>query len=184
MIEYHLIRSRRKTVGLSVNENAELVVRAPLRTSVREINRIILENDNWISKKKEQAEERKRKREEQPQMSKEELNRLAEKALKIIPERVAYYAPIVGVSYGRITIRNQRTLWGSCSSKGNLNFNVMLMKVPPELLDYVVVHELCHRLEMNHSPRFWNEVERVLPDGREREKKMKEYGYLLQGKSI
>ena len=78
--------------------------------------------------------------------------------------RAAYYAPVVGVSYSRITVRSQRTKWGSCSSKGGLNFNCLLLLAPTEVLDYVVVHELCHRLEMNHSARFWAEVERVLPD--------------------
>ena len=82
----------------------------------------------------------------------------------------------VGVTYGRITIRNQRTRWGSCSAKGNLNFNCLLMKAPPEVLDYVVVHELCHRLEMNHSPRFWAQVERVLPDYKVSRKWLREHG--------
>ncbi|NLC43510.1 MAG: M48 family metallopeptidase, partial [Clostridiales bacterium] len=94
----------------------------------------------------------------------EEIRELADKALKVIPGRVAHYAPIVGVDYGKITIRNQRTRWGSCSGKGNLNFNCLLMLTPPEIMDYVIVHELCHLLELNHSANFWNEVERVLPD--------------------
>ena len=117
---------------------------------------------------------------EQPPITAEDLRRMADEALRVIPKRVEHFAPIVGVDYGRITIRRQKTLWGSCSDKGNLNFNVMLMKAPAELLDYVVVHELCHRLEMNHSPRFWAEVERVLPDGRQREKALKSYSYLLR----
>jgi predicted metal-dependent hydrolase len=101
---------------------------------------------------------------------------LADEALRVIPERVRFYAPVVGVTYGRITIRNQRTRWGSCSAKGNLNFNCLLMKAPPEVLDYVVVHELCHRLEMNHSPRFWAQVERVLPDYKVSRKWLREHG--------
>jgi len=83
------------------------------------------------------------------------------------------------VTYGRITIRNQKTRWGSCSSKGNLNFNCLLMLAPPEVLDYVVVHELCHRMEMNHSKRFWSLVETVLPDYREQEKWLKGEGAVL-----
>ena len=92
---------------------------------------------------------------------------------------MAHYAPLVGVSYGRITIRCQRTRWGSCSSKGNLNFNCLLMLAPPEVLDCIVVHELCHRKEMNHSQRFYAEVLRVMPDYRERYKWLKENGHML-----
>ena len=85
----------------------------------------------------------------------------------------------MGVTYGRITIRSQHTLWGSCSSKGNLNFNCLLMLTPPEVLDYVVVHELCHRKEMNHSARFWAEVEHVLSDYEIRRKWLRENGTAL-----
>jgi predicted metal-dependent hydrolase len=85
----------------------------------------------------------------------------------------------VGVDYRRITIRSQKTRWGSCSSSGNLNFNCLLLLAPPEVLDYVVVHELCHRKEMNHSPRFWAEVGRVLPDYKKRNKWLKENGSRL-----
>jgi predicted metal-dependent hydrolase len=106
----------------------------------------------------------------------EEIRDLADRALRVIPERVAHFAPLVGVTYGRITIRNQRTRWGSCSSRGNLNFNCLLMLVPPKVLDYVVVHELCHRKEMNHSPRFWAEVERIIPDFKTYEKWLKTEG--------
>ena len=94
-------------------------------------------------------------------------------AHNLIPARVAYYAPIVGVSYNRIAIRDTKTRWGSCSKDGNLNFNFRLVKMPVEILDYVVVHELCHRIHMNHSKEFWAEVERVIPDYKERRKYLK-----------
>ena len=109
----------------------------------------------------------------------EEIRALADQALRVIPGRVARFAPVVGVKYGRITIRNQRTRWGSCSAKGNLNFNCLLMLAPPEVLDYVIVHELCHRKEMNHSPRFWAEVAKVIPDYKSREKWLKTEGTRL-----
>jgi predicted metal-dependent hydrolase len=88
----------------------------------------------------------------------------------------------MGISYGRITVRSQHTRWGSCSAKGNLNFNCLLMLVPQEVLDYVVVHELCHRKELNHSARFWAQVERILPDYRIHRKWLKDHGSALIGR--
>ena len=90
--------------------------------------------------------------------------------------------PLVGATVGKVTIRNQKTRWGSCSAKGNLNFNCLLMLCPEDVRDYVVVHELCHRKEMNHSARFWTEVERVLPDYRTRRKWLKEFGCEIIGR--
>ena len=98
---------------------------------------------------------------------------------KDLPERAARFAPLVGAGYGRITIRAQRTRWGSCSGKGNLNFNCLLMLAPEAVRDYVVVHELCHRKEMNHSQRFWQEVEALLPDYRTPRKWLKDNGSAL-----
>lgn len=109
----------------------------------------------------------------------EQIRELADKACVTIPARVEYFAKIIGVTYGRITIRNQKTRWGSCSSKGNLNFNCLLMLAPPEVLDYVVVHELCHRKQMNHSKAFWAEVEKVCPDYKAAKKWLKEEGSQL-----
>lgn len=85
-------------------------------------------------------------------------------AAEAIKKSVERYATLCNVTYQRITIRDQKTRWGSCSTKGNLNFNFRLIMAPPEVLDYVVVHELCHRIHMNHSQLFWDEVGKVLPD--------------------
>lgn len=109
-------------------------------------------------------------------LSPKEIKELADLAREVFPPKAAYYAQQIGVTYGRITIRNQRTRWGSCSGKGNLNFNCLLMLTPEEVQDYVVVHELCHRKEMNHSVRFWREVEKVMPDYKVRRKWLKEHG--------
>ena len=104
---------------------------------------------------------------------------LVKRALEKIRCELDVWAPTVGKSYGRVTIREQRTRWGSCSAQGNLNFNCLLMLAPPEVLDSVVVHELCHRKEPNHSKRFYAEVLRVLPDYRARQKWLKENGHRL-----
>lgn len=141
-----------------------LIIRAPLRASTEEINSFVLQHKRWIEKNMNRIEERKKAVDEQGLLSDEDIQELADRALETIPERVRYYAPLVGVTYGRITIRNQKSRWGSCSSKGNLNFNCLLMLTPPEVLDSVVVHELCHRKVMNHSQRFYEEVLKVYPD--------------------
>ena len=97
-------------------------------------------------------------------LTRKDIMMLGKRALKLIPERVAYYAPLVGVKYGRITIKNYRSKWGSCNRGGDLDFNSFLMLAPPKVLDCVVVHELCHILHLNHSNRFYAEVLRVFPD--------------------
>lgn len=176
--EITLIRSRRKSLAIEITPELQVVVRAPARMPVREINAFVQEKDGWIRAHLQRMEEKKRLREQyrEPALSKEELQELATQAMKLIPQKVRYYAQIIGVTYGRITIRNQRTRWGSCSGKGNLNFNCLLLLMPEEVLDYVVVHELCHRKEMNHSARFWAEVEKILPDYRQRRKWLKDNG--------
>lgn len=176
--EITLIRSRRKSLAIEITPELQVVVRAPARMPVREINAFVQEKDDWIREHLQRMAGKKRLREQhwEPALSEEELQELATQAMKLIPQKVRYYAPIIGVTYGRITIRNQRTRWGSCSGKGNLNFNCLLLLMPEEVLDYVVVHELCHRKEMNHSARFWEEIEKILPDYRQRRKWLKDNG--------
>lgn len=163
-MEVKIIRSNRKTVSIQVNQDLSITVRAPQRVTQKEIKRILEKNDSWIQKHIEMLREKQAEAEDVKKLTAEEIKTLAEQALKLIPQRVEYFARQVGVTYGRITIRNQKTRWGSCSSKGNLNFNCLLMLAPKEILDYVVVHELCHRKEMNHSKAFWDEVAKILPD--------------------
>ncbi len=177
-MDVKIIRSDRKTVGIQINTDLTVTVRVPRRTVKKDIERILREKEPWILKHIEQMRKKNIELEASHQelLTEEEINGLAEKAHRIIPARAAHFAKIIGVTYGRITIRNQKTRWGSCSSKGNLNFNCLLMLMPPEVIDYVVVHELCHRKEMNHSKAFWNEVEKVLPDYRTQVRWLKNEG--------
>lgn len=173
-----VIRSNRKTVAIQVNSDLSVTVRAPRSASEKDIEEILKKKEAWISKHIEKIKETKERFEAEPteKLTREKVIALADEALKVIPERVEYFAKVIGVTYGKITVRNQKTRWGSCSSKGNLNFNCLLMLAPPEVLDYVVVHELCHRKQMNHSKAFWLEVEKVLPDYKEVRKWLKEDG--------
>jgi len=171
-----IIRSNRKTIGLEVKTDGRVIVRAPSRLPAADIRKFVADHEEWIQKHLEIVKKHKEKPAPPDKLSMEEIRELAEKALKVIPGRVEYFAEKVGVTYGRITIRNQKSRWGSCSAKGNLNFNCLLMLMPPEVLDCVVVHELCHRKEMNHSKRFYEEVLRVYPDYRKWEKWLKENG--------
>lgn len=177
-MEYQIIRSNRKTLALQIKDGA-LIVRAPRKAKQAEIDAMIEAHRPWIEKHLKKAEEHRQAAEALPPLTIAEIRALADQALQVIPERVRYYAPLVGVRYGRITIRNQRTKWGSCTAQGNLNFNCLLMLTPPEVLDSVVVHELCHRKEMNHSDRFYAEVLRVFPDYKKWDKWLKDNGPIL-----
>jgi len=100
-------------------------------------------------------------------------------AKTVIPKRVRFYAEQMGDTFGKITIKNQKKRWGSCSSARNLNFNRRLIMAPQEVMDYVIVHELCHLRQMNHSSAFWREVEMVLPDYKVHKKWLETYEQLL-----
>lgn len=170
-MEYRLIRSDRRTISLQIVDG-ELVVRAPKYMPQWRIQQFVQAKSAWVEKhlQKQQAESR------QLAFTKEQIKELANRAAAVLPQRVEHFARQLGVTYERISIRSQHTRWGSCSTKGNLNFNCLLMLAPPEVLDYVVIHELCHRLEMNHSARFWTLVENCCPDYRSCRRWLKENG--------
>ena len=176
-----VIKSNRKTLSIEVNGDG-ILVRAPFRMSRREIYSFVVQKSDWIEKHYKKIQEKKRAMEEVVPYTEAELKELAKKALEMIPEKVKYYAEIIGVDYGRITIRNQRTRWGSCSSKGNLNFNCLLMLFPDPVIDSVVVHELCHRKHMNHSKEFYQEVRNAFPQYDRCHKWLKENGSLYMKK--
>ena len=157
--EYEIIRSDRKTIAIQIKTDGHVVVRCPSSMSTHDIHLFIKSKQNWIRKHISRlCAENHRK------FTAEEIEQLRHQAKTLVHERAAFYAPLIGVSYHRISVRAQRTRWGSCSGKGNLNFNCLLALLPPRVADYVVVHELCHLKQMNHSSRFWAEVESILPD--------------------
>lgn len=180
-MEIKVIRSARKTMELQIKGTGEVILRAPLEVSSSEISAFAESRKGWIIQHLEKVKKEQERRSCEKKFTEEELQMLTKKARKVIPERTEYFAREMGLRYEKITIRRQKTRWGSCSSKGNLNFNCLLMLTPPEVLDYVVVHELCHLKEMNHSPRFWKEVEMVMPDYPKQRKWLRDNGkYLIE----
>lgn len=157
-------------------ENGDAVLRIPNQLSVDALQKFLDSEHAWIWKKVEQMQTRMEQRQETGAVPVGELSRdELEKIKKKIESRVNAYKKAMGVTIRWITIRNQKTRWGSCSSKGNLNFNYQLYYLPDELLDYVVIHELAHRRYMDHSKEFWAEVEKYCPDYRERRQQLKKY---------
>ena len=171
-----LIRSNRKSIAIEITSTGQVIVRAPRYMPEAEIQQFVESKSAWLEKHLEKHEKNKGVLQTEGKFTANEINRLIEIAKQVIPAKVAYYARLMGVTYGRITIRTQKTRWGSCTSEGNLNFNCLLMMAPPEVLDYIVIHELSHRVEMNHSAKFWAQVEKVLPEYREAHKWLKENG--------
>lgn len=178
-IEYELMRSKRQSISIQVKANGSVVVHAPLKTPEGTIDDFVIEKSDWIMRHVSEARSRMAGRENVELLTNEEIDRLKRQARVELRNLVWEYAPKIGVGYNRITIRAQKSRWGSCSSSGNLNFNCLLMLAPLEVRQYVVVHELCHRIEMNHSKSFWELVEKVLPDYKKSRKWLKEHGAQL-----
>ena len=159
--------------------DCSVIVRAPYRAKRAEIDDFLAEKNDWIEKNLLKMRKRLDALDDTEKLTRSEVRKLAEEALAYIPPRVLYYARIMGVRYGIVTIRNQKTRWGSCSTKGNLNFNCLLMLLPEEVRDYVIVHELCHLIEPNHSRAFWDQVGRYCPDYKAMKKYLSEKGDAL-----
>ena len=170
---YELIRAKRRSMSLKVDLDGTITVRAPYRMPVQTADWFVEGHRDWIEVRLKAGA---RIMAERPAYTDKERAEGRKRAAEIIEARCRYYAPVMGVSYGTVTIREQKTRWGSCSAKGNLNFNWKLVLMPPEILDYVVVHELAHRIQMNHSAAFWAEVGKILPDYRERRQWLKVNG--------
>ncbi len=177
-----LVRSSRKTLAVQIRADGTVIARAPLRMPKDRILCFLSEKASWIRMQQGKMQEREKMRQQACiHLDAAQEKELRERAKSVLAQRTAYFARQIGVTYGRITVRDQKTRWGSCSQTGNLNFNFRLILAPSEVLDYVVVHELCHRRQMNHSAQFWQEVAQVLPDYRKRKAWLTENGWRLMG---
>ena len=174
---YEIIYSRRKTAAIQISRDGKVTVRAPYGCPRSFIDSFLHSREDWILRHLEEI--RLHPPKEWPALSGEKRRLYVETARSVFTQKAAYYARIMGVTYGRISIREQKTRWGSCSSAGNLNFNWRLIFAPESVLDYVVVHELAHRKEMNHSRAFYDIVESVLPDYRTSRRWLRDHGSSL-----
>lgn len=179
-MNYQIVYSNRKTIAIVVTVNNEIIVKAPRHLSRKELNRYVEEKQSWIESMLQQNQinyDEFLGLSIQP----EEIIQAKQQAKQIITKKVEVYARQLGVTYGSITIRSQKTRWGSCSSKGNLNFNWKICLAPEGVINYLVVHELAHRKEMNHSKNFYRVIATILPNYQESEQWLKQYGkYLIQ----
>lgn len=169
-MEYRVIRSNRKTVELRIDENAEVIVRAPKSASDADIERIVKKNQKWIDSHIQLQKERQANRK---QLSSEEIAELKLKAQVVLPLMTEYYAKKMGVSYNGVKITSAQKRFGSCTGRNSINYSYILMQYPSEAVEYVVVHELAHTVHHNHGKDFYALIEKTLPDYKEREKLLK-----------
>ncbi len=171
-LSYQLKRSlRARHLRISVYLDGKIVVTVPMRVSN-------LRAEEFISDKKERILSKLKafnsmSRGYVPSNSSEKYHEFKDKAFQVASKRIAYFNKIYNYSFNRITIRNQKTRWGSCSKKRNLNFNYKIALLPTELSDYIIVHELCHLKEFNHSKKFWELIAITIPDYLDLRKRMR-----------
>ena len=164
-IDYRLVYSaKRKTIGISVKE-LKVTVRAPMGTKRGTVERVLEKHRAWIEKS---IEKQRARLEAMPKIDESELYSIRDAAKAYFTDKTEHYAKLMGLKYGRIMITKARQRFGSCSSKGNICFSYRLMRYPEEFREYVIVHELCHLVHMNHSKDFYNLLEKYMPDYKKR----------------
>ena len=168
-MKYKVIFSKRKTLELRVSDG-EVIVRAPLRTLKKFVSDFVEKHRSWIEKS---LEEQKKKADLISGLTEKDIRRIKKEARIYLTEKTKQFSEIMNIKYGRITITSAMKRFGSCNSKGNICYSYRLMLYPETAREYVVVHELAHILEMNHSPRFYKIIEAVLPDYKERKRLLK-----------
>lgn len=169
-IQVQITKSQRKTLSMRFDIHGVLQVRSPLSLADKQIQSFIEKNKPWIEKQQNKQKIIKT-------LSPEDIHLLKQQAHDYIPARVAYFAEKYNFHYIGIRIGSARTRWGSCSSQKILNFSCRLMLFDKKCVDYVIIHELCHLREMNHSKKFWSYVAEIMPDYKHWENMLKHHQY-------
>ena len=217
MTPHKIIKSKRRTLSLSINENAELIVRAPNQISNKQIKEFIIKKSRWINKNQDLIKSRINETNNSHgmhlylgkiyplKMEKNKSNKIEfngeefitsiddldkfnlslkywykKKFKEIAIPRLNYFSDKYDLEVNQVRIKNQKTLWGSCSSRNNINLNYLLIMAPIIVIDYVIIHELVHTVHKNHSKKFWNTLEAIMPDYKNAKKWLNENGYKLR----
>lgn len=186
-MEYEILESKRaKSLRIVVHPDGRVVVTKPTRMSVRAMETWVRQREPWVeemrAKFKKSSENFEKKHGTPIELPKLRRGSTAyteavKNARRLARERLEYLNQVNNFTYGSISIRNQKTRWGSCSARGNLSFNYRIAHLPLELVDYLIVHELCHTKEHNHSVRFWAQVARAIPDYSKRRNELHRYRF-------
>lgn len=172
---YTLRRSHRaRHMRVTIYYNGNVIVTAPRRIHQSFVEQFLTSKSSWILKKL--AYVRSHGSVPIRRVSKQDYARYKMSARFLAEHRLYHFNTAYGLSYGHIFIRNQATRWGSCSGGGNLNFNYRIALLPPHLSDYIIVHELCHIAELNHSRKFWDLVGKTIPHYAEARRELRRYG--------
>lgn len=184
-VRYEITFSRRRSISIQIPSGFSegIVVKAPYGMSKEKVLEFIEEKRPWLTKKLHERQLIEEKVKKMGAFTSTDIAAMKKKAKVIIPQRVAYYGQLGNFCYNRIFIKLQKTIWGSCSAGKNLNFNCLLVLMPPEVLDAVVVHELCHLRHMNHSRAFYNEVISLFPEYKKWDKWLKDNGGVYLGRA-
>ncbi|MDD5738963.1 MAG: M48 family metallopeptidase [Candidatus Pacebacteria bacterium] len=172
-VEYTLkVSKRAKRMRLAIYCDGSFVVTAPQYVSESIIEQFIVQKSQWVIDKLEYF--KKFSGQVAIKGAKKDYIKYKQQALTLALARIEHFNKFYGLKVNRVNIKNQKTRWGSCSKKGNLNFNYKIVLLPQRLADYIIVHELCHLKEFNHGPKFWNLVSQTIPDYLEIRKELKE----------
>ncbi len=172
--EYQLTRSKRKTFSISISRDLKVLIKAPLKASVKDIEAMIAAHSDWIEKHivlRKELEEK----EQSNVLTPVEIERLKQNAKAILPQKVEHFSKIMGVTPACVKITSATTRWGSCSGRNSLCFSYRLMLLPEGAIDYIVVHELAHIRVKNHSKKFYKEIETYMPDYKDRIMAIKQF---------
>jgi predicted metal-dependent hydrolase len=164
-----------KRMTLSVKAGARVVVTAPFRIPKRDIDAFVFAQKQWIERVVVSQKKKEKQWKPNDEVSQENYYACKARSLKFVRERLTHFALLYNVSYSRVSVKQMSSRWGSCSEQGNMSFHWRLLFLPTELADYVVVHEICHLIELNHSDRFWRLVQQTIPDWRKRRKALEGY---------